>query len=111
MTGRDDTAITQNKYRIDWINNFGIGDRVDLVQANDLAVSTECYFRSAANDVQVSDADVVFDHDLLDTRDDVEVTDDYVVVDRALARVDDADADSDAFADPVSEEPAIERAF
>ena len=111
MSRRDDAAITQNKNRIDWIDDFGIGDRVDLVQADDLAVSTQAHFVATANDVQMADADVIFNHDLLNARDDVKVTDAYVVVDRALTGVDDADTDADAFADAVSEEPTIERAF
>ena len=59
----------------------------------------------------MSDADVVFHNELRNACDDVEMSDGYVVVERALARIDDAEADMDSFADSISEEPSIERAF
>ena len=107
----DDAAITQDKNRIDWIDDFGIGDRVDLVHSDDLAISSQAHFVSAANDIQVADANVIFDRNLLNARDDVKVTDAYVVVDRALAGVDDADTNADAFADSITKKPTIEGAF
>ncbi len=111
MSGGDDAAIAEQKHRIDLVDDVRIGDRVDLVHADELAVSTQAHFVSTANDVQMADADVVFDRNLSNARDDVEVTDADVVVDRALTGVDDADTDADSFADPISEEPTIEGAF
>src|SRR6185295_17692121 len=72
VPGRDDTAITQNENGIDWIDDLGIRDRVDLVHPDYLAVSSQSYFRTAANHVQVSDARMVFDVEFFDACDDVE---------------------------------------
>jgi hypothetical protein len=54
---------------------------------------------------------VIFDREFLDACDDVEVADAYIVVDRAVAGIDDAETDADSFADLVTEEKAIEWAF
>ena len=111
VTGGNDTAVTQNEHRIDWVHDFRIGNGVDLVHPDDLAVSSQAYFGSAANDVQMSDTHVVFNVELFDACDDIEMTDTYVVGDRAVAGVDDAKPDPDSLPDPVSKEPTVDRPF
>lgn len=111
MSGSNDTAITQDEHGLDWVDDVRVRDRVDLVHPEYLAISTEIYFVSAANDVEMSDAHVVFHKQLLDARDDVEMTDRYVVIQRALARVDDAEPDPNSFTDAIAEKEAIEGAF
>src|SRR6185436_19473688 len=111
MSGSDDAAVAKQKYWIDLVDDFRIGNGVDLVHANDLAVSSEADFISAANDIQVTDTHVILDREFLHARDDVEMTHPHVVVDIALTRIDNADPDSNSFADLVAEEETIEGSF
>ncbi len=74
MSRGDNAAITEDKHRIDFIDNFGVGDRVDLVHPHYLAVASQTYLVAATNDIEMSDAHVVLDHDLLHSRHDVQMT-------------------------------------
>src|SRR5688572_7396428 len=111
MPCRDDTAIADYQRRIDRVHDFRIRNRIDLVEPDDLGISSQAHEVAAANDVQMSDAHVVFDDQFLHARDDVEMPDRHIVVNLALARIDYAHPDANSFADPVAEEPAIERAL
>jgi hypothetical protein len=66
---------------------------------------------SAANDIQVTDTHVIADRQLLNPRDHVQMTDLHVIFDGALVRVDDAKPDANSFADLISKEQTIKRAF
>jgi len=111
MSGRDDAAVTEQKYGIDLVDDVGIGNGVDLVQPNDLAVPSQTHFFTAADDIQVTNAHVIVDREFLNAHDDVEMTHLHVVVNVAFAGVDDADTDANSFADLVSETEAINWAF
>src|SRR5262249_29420902 len=95
----------------DLVHDFRVRYRVDLVHADDLAVASEVHFVSTADDVEMSDAHVILDDQLLHARDDVEVADLDVLIDRAFAGVDDADTDADSLANVVAEEEAIDGAL
>ena len=111
MSGGDDAAITKKKNRVDLVDDFGIRNGVDLVHPNDLAVASQTDFRSAANDIQVTDTHVIFNREFLDARDDVEMAHLHVVGNVAFAGVDDAKTNANAFADSVSEAQAIDGAL
>ena len=111
VSGSDNASVTQNKYRIDLIDNFRVGDGIDLVHPDYLAVAAQTHVRAAANDIQMSDADMVFNREFLYARDDVEVSDGNIVVDAAFAGIDNADPDPNSFANLVAEEQAIKRTF
>src|SRR5687767_12619782 len=111
MSGRHDAAIAENQGRIDRVHHLRIGNRVDLVEPDDFRVSSQTNEIPAPDDVQMTDAHVVFDDQLLHTRDDIQVSDRYVVVDFTFACIDDAQTDANSFADPVAKEPAVEGAL
>lgn len=111
MPGGDDTAIAEEKNRIDLVDYVRIGNGVDLIHPDDLAVPSEADLVSAANDIQVTDTYVILDRQFLNARDDVEMAHRYVVVNIAFAGVDNAEPDANSFADLVAEAQAIEGAF
>ncbi len=111
MSGGDDAAIAENKYRIDLVDDLRIGNRVDLVHPDYFAVATQTHGRAAANDIQVTDTHVVADRKLLYACDYVQMADLHVVFDGALMRVDDAKPDANSFADLISKEQSIKWTF
>jgi hypothetical protein len=111
VSGSNDAAVAKQEPWISRVNHIRIGYRVNFIHANYLRITPERNFVAAANNIQMPDADVVSDYQLLDPDKDIQMTDSYVIINPAVLRVDYAQTNTNTFADSITEKPAIEGAL
>ena len=107
MARRDDAAITQEETRLDRIDHFGIGNRVDLVQAHNLREATEADFITSTYNVHVTDPHVVSKDQFLYADDHIEMSDLHVVIDVTLSRINDTAANAYPLANAVTKKKPV----
>jgi len=108
VTRSYDASLAKQESWVRRVNNFRIGYRVNFIHADYFRITTKQHFISATYNVQMSDANVVSDYQLLDADKNIQVTDCNIIVDLTLRRVDDAQSDMNVFANPISKKQAID---
>jgi hypothetical protein len=107
VSGSDHAAIAENEPWVSRIHNVGIGNRIDLVESNYFRKSAQRDFVAAANNIQVSDARMVSDDQLLNSDYEIEVPDLNVIGNLTVSRIKQTTANADPFSDLVSKEQTI----
>src|SRR5262249_12349502 len=102
-------AGAQRKPWIDRVDDLRIGNRVYFVHPDQFRISVHGNFFAAANDIEMSDPDVVPQSNFADANYQVQMHDTYVVLNFALPGVDNAKADAHTFADAITKEQSVGR--
>jgi len=97
-------AIAEDKARIDRIENFGVRDRIDLVQSKNFAVSAYANLITASENVQNADSGMLTNRELFYKREYIEVTDGNVVTYLTFIRIKDRKPDANVSTDLVAKE-------
>ena len=92
---------------IDGIYHVRIRNRINLVHPDQLGIAAKYHFVTAANDVQVADANMIAEYQTTHTDNDVEVANARVVPDLAAVAVDYAETDPHTSSNFVTKEQAI----
>ncbi len=111
MSSCYDAAIPQQKPWIDWVNNIGVRNGVNLVQAHYFRIPSQRDFASPTNNVQMPNPNVLPDAQLFHAQHQIQMTYLNVIVDRTLARIYDAETDFYPAANLITKEEAIEASF
>ena len=100
-------ARPKDKCRVNFINDVGFGDRVDLVEPYHLRVPPEPHLVAAANNVQVPDPRVVAHRQLFCPDKNIQVTDRHIVIDRTFAGVNNRQSDPHTLSDLVTKQMPV----
>jgi hypothetical protein len=111
VSGRNNTAIAKVKSRIDRVNGFRLGNGIDFIHSDDFGVASEMNFVAASYYVQVSDSYVVINLKLLQSNNQIKMPNLNVVVDPALADIDNAESDTRSLSYFITKKQTIAGAF
>ena len=107
MTRGNYRARSNRDPRIDGINHVRIRNRINLVHSDQLRIAPEDHCVTAANDVQVADANMIAERQMMHADYDVEVANARIVTDLAAVAVDNAETDPHTSPNFVTKEQAI----
>src|ERR1043166_1637396 len=107
MARRHDCSRPNDERRIDRIDHFRIGNRIDFVKSYYVRVPADAHFIATADDVEVTNAHVVAQAQLFDSEHQIKVADSHIVINYTFLCVDDATAHSHPLADAIAEHQPV----
>src|SRR4051812_5950611 len=107
MLGRDHAAVSQKEHRVDLVHDYRVRNGVDLVKPHDLAITADADLITPANNVQMPDTSMVSYRKFLGSDDNIQVANDHVIVDAAMAGIDNGQPYFNSLTYFISEQVAI----